>query len=665
MKVVLIASLLGLASGTAVTPVQKVIQMLTGMVEKGKVEKHDEQVQFASYKQFCDDTAAQKEVAIAEAEEMIGMLKADIQKMKADAEKLTQEVHVLDADMMTWEGDVKAAAKVRAIEHADYQKTHKDYTESIDALTAAIAMLKDKMKDTPQAMSMLQNTRAWERLPADGKHEIEAFLAEPDDSFTPQANAYEWKSAGIIDMLNKLKDKFIDERTDLEKQELSARHAFDMLTQDLKASVKAAEEAKSSKAEGKAKALQQSAESSGDLKDTIATKEEDSKYLADLTSTCKRKASDFESRQALRAQELQAIEQAIEILSGGAVAGAAEKHLPSLVQKKATSFVQLRGDSAQDPNVIRVAAYLNEQALRTGSRVLSALAIRARADPFAKVKKMIKDLIQHLMASANEEAEHKGWCDTELASNEQTRKSKTSAVETLKGEIEELDAKIAKLGQDVADLTKSVAEVTSATKEAEQIRSVEKAKNTATIQDAQEAQAAVAQAITVLKEFYASAAEATALAQTHKGKQPEVFEGAYKGMGTESGGIIAMLEVIQSDFARLESETDSAESSAQKEFENFMTDSSVDNAAKNKDIEHKQMEKQNKEQTLTEKTADLETTQAELTAALEYYDKLKPSCIDQGVSYEDRVARRKEEIEALQEALKILNGQDIALLMQQ
>merc|ERR1719379_2492431 len=103
-----------------------------------------------------------------------------------------------------------------------------------------------------------------------------------------------------------------------------------------------------------------------------------------------------------------------------------------------------------------------------------------------------------------------------------------------------------------------------------------------------------------------------------------------------------MLEVIQSDFARLESETDSAESSAQKEFE-----------------------KQNKEQTLTEKTADLETTQAELTAALEYYDKLKPSCIDQGVSYEDRVARRKEEIEALQEALKILNGQDIALLMQQ
>ena len=29
---------------------------------------------------------------------------------------------------------------------------------------------------------------------------------------------------------------------------------------------------------------------------------------------------------------------------------------------------------------------------------------------------------------------------------------------------------------------------------------------------------------------------------------------------------------------------------------------------------------------------------------LEYYDKLKPSCVDAGVSYEERVARREAEI---------------------
>merc|ERR1712217_485446 len=57
---------------------------------------------------------------------------------------------------------------------------------------------------------------------------------------------------------------------------------------------------------------------------------------------------------------------------------------------------------------------------------------------------------------------------------------------------------------------------------------------------------------------------------------------------------------------------------------------------------------------------DLEATQKELDAALAYFDKLKPSCVDAGVSYEDRVARRKEEIESLQEALRILNGEDLA-----
>lgn len=40
--------------------------------------------------------------------------------------------------------------------------------------------------------------------------------------------------------------------------------------------------------------------------------------------------------------------------------------------------------------------------------------------------------------------------------------------------------------------------------------------------------------------------------------------------------------------------------------------------------------------------------------------KLKPSCVAEPESYEERVARRKEEIESLQDALKILSGDDIA-----
>merc|ERR1719321_1366053 len=121
-----------------------------------------------------------------------------------------------------------------------------------------------------------------------------------------------------------------------------------------------------------------------------------------------------------------------------------------------------------------------------------------------------------------------------------------------------------------------------------------------------------------------------------------------------------MIEVIQSDFSRLEAETTSAEDEAAKEYETFMSDSSADKAQKTKDIEHKSGKKQNDEQSLQEAKTDLDGTQKELDAALQYYEKLKPSCVDAGESYEDRVARRKEEIASLKEALRILNGEDVA-----
>merc|ERR1719440_665000 len=109
MKICLALVLVGLACAAAieqqervdVTPVQKVIQLLNGMVEKGKKEKHEEQVQFAAYKQFCDDTTVEKQRAIKEANEMIEILQADIQKYEADAAQLAEEIAKHDEDIST------------------------------------------------------------------------------------------------------------------------------------------------------------------------------------------------------------------------------------------------------------------------------------------------------------------------------------------------------------------------------------------------------------------------------------------------------------------------------------------------------------------------------------------------------------------------------------
>jgi hypothetical protein len=178
------------------------------------------------------------------------------------------------------------------------------------------------------------------------------------------------------------------------------------------------------------------------------------------------------------------------------------------------------------------------------------------------------------------------------------------------------------------------------------------------VSDADDAQTAVAQALTVLKEFYAKASESTSLLQRRE--DPDIFDSPYKGMQSESGGVLGMLEVIESDFARLEADTNAAESTARKEYSDFMNESKVDKAKKSAAIQHKNAKKQDATQALTVKKADLDDTQKELDAALTYFDKLKPSCVDSGAGYEERVARRKAEIATLQDALKVISGEDIA-----
>merc|ERR1719163_1829047 len=126
--------------------------------------------------------------------------------------------------------------------------------------------------------------------------------------------------------------------------------------------------------------------------------------------------------------------------------------------------------------------------------------------------------------------------------------------------------------------------------------------------------------------------------------------GVYKGQ--EGGGVMGMLEVIESDFARLLSETSSSEDESQKEYEQFSNDSAQDKAVKGAEMKNKGNEKTRKESNAASAKKDLAGSQEELDAAMAYFEKLKPSCVDAGVSYEERVARRKEEIESLQEALK-------------
>jgi len=653
--------------GTSTTPVQKVLELLEGLVKKAKKEKHEEQVQFAAYEGWCTGTKKEKDTAIKDADQQIEQLTADIQTYDADVAKLTEEIAELESNTMNWTEQMEKAIKVREIEKADYLTTHTDYTESVDALNAAINVLKSQGYSLMQKKA-LNKVQSLEHVPDDAKKVINAFLEQDPDMEANQnmvdANTpvYEPKSGEIITMLEKLKDKFGDEKATLEREEVAATAAHDMLVQNLKGQIKAASEAIESKTASRSKAKADSAQANTDLQETSAVREEDAKYLKDVTATCDKKKEDFDARQKMRADEITALEKAIEILSSEAVKGNAEKHLPTMLQAKSskgTALIQVR--SAKVPgNQLYVAAFLNDQATKLGSRILATLAMKVEADPFAKVKKLIEELIARLMTEANAEAEHKGWCDKNMGTNAHTRKEKSAAVETLTAEIDELKADMAKLTEETAELTLAIAELDAAVSKATVFRKEEKTKNAETVKDAQEAQTAVKEALKVLKDFYAEAAKATSLVQQKRKRQdpaPEIFDEPYKGAQAESGGVVGMLEVILSDFERLEAETTMSETQALKEYDEFMGDSAVDKAEKTKEINHKHTKKENEAAALSDAQDNLEQTQKQLDAALEEYDELKKACIAEPMSYEERVALRKQEIESLKEALNILEQQ--------
>jgi len=288
MRAVVIFTLMAFACSEKITPVQKVIELMNNMVEKGKKEKQDEAVQFASFKGFCDNTVAAKQKSIAEASEMIESLTADIEKYEAEAATLAKEITSLEADISTWEGDSNAAVKVREIEHTDYVATHKDYSESISALEMAVATLKKTSGDVAQAAAALMQVASGKLFPAESRKVINAFLTMGSDEkhalkmSAPEANAYEFQSQGVVDMLEKLAGKFEDERSALEEEETNAVQSFDMLKADLTNQLDAANSANSEKKQAKAKALQGAADSKGALQDTVTTRDDDSKYTADL-----------------------------------------------------------------------------------------------------------------------------------------------------------------------------------------------------------------------------------------------------------------------------------------------------------------------------------------------------------------------------------------------
>merc|ERR1719324_1062410 len=643
--IILAFALVACCQAATVTPVQKVLEMMTEMKAKGEKMMDEEQKTMRAYTEWVDDESTQLGFEIKTGKSDIEKLTAEAVKADSDVAELGSAIGKLEGDLSQLEAEKKEATDLRNEQHAEYSKISTDYAESVDALERAIQTMESKNYNVPEAEALLQKMA----ISKPGMQRVlAAFIQEGQHGEVarggPAVNAYEFQSGGIISLLEKFLKKFQGELEEVETEESNQAKNFDLEMINLSNTIDYLKKEIEEKSVLKAKRSKESAQAKSDLASTKKELAEDEKTLADMTATFAAKSDQFKANQEVRKAELEAISKAIEIISDPSVAGSYGEHI-NLAQTK-SSFLQLRSARSRVSSRQRVVSFLEKKAALLSSVALKTLAKQVESNPFDKVVQMIKDLVEKLKEEAKAEAEHKAWCDEQLHDNKIKREKKTAKVNKLTATVESMTEDIATMAKKIQTLKEEQAELTLAMSKATTQRDKEKATNTDTIKDAAAGEEATKAALTVLKEFYAS--QGSFLQQV-----PEMA--AYKGMSSAKGGVVGMLEVIVSDFARLHADTKASDTAAAKEYDAFIKDATASKKAKH-DLEFKtSLEKDQTEFEKGETQKDLEATQQELDKALEYQQYLKPVCLEVHVSYEERAARRKEEIEALKEAYKILD----------
>jgi hypothetical protein len=645
----LLTTCAAVAEGAKVTPVQKVLQMMGEMVAKGEKAMAEEQKIMAAYSEWVSDETTRLNQNIEIASKEIEKLTAFITKTDNDIATLGSEIAELDDVIAQKEGELAEATKIRAAEKAEYDANQADLAESVDALQRAIDKLKSEDYDRPQAMMLLQKMA----VSTPGMSSVlAAFLQQASKAHEPGAPdvaAYEFQSGGIVEMLEGLFAKFEKELGDVEAAETSKVQNFDLNKIQLTDLIAYSQKNRNEKATTKADLAAKSAKAKGDLASTQESKAADEKTLAEMTSVHEQKSEIYAENQEVRKLELAALNKAIEIISAPNVADSYAGHI-NLAQQP--SFLQTRSTSERVLAKTRVAEFLRKRARALSSETLAKAANEIAANPFTKVIDMIKSLLAKLKEEAAAEADHKAWCDKELKDNKNKRNKKTAQSEKLQAEIADINANIDTMAKKIVTLAKEQEELTKAMGEATKDRNAEKAENEATIADAAAGSAAVKSALVVLRDFYMSQ-EGPSFAQ----QAPEMK--AYSGMASAKGGVVGMLEVIVSDFVRLEAETKGAETQAAAEYDSFMRDAKADKLAKHKAEVKTKLEKDQAEFDLSNAEKMLEGVSEELARANDYFERLKPECLEVHVSYEERVAARKAEIAALKDAYTILDQKTV------
>jgi uncharacterized protein YlxW (UPF0749 family) len=674
------ATLLAVAQGaeTSNNPLGAVIDLLNGLKAKVIKDGEDEQKAYGEFFEWCDDAAKNSQFAIKTATAKSEKLSAEIADLSASIEASTAKIEDLAAAISTSETELKDATLIRDKEAADFAASEKELSETLSALDRALAILEKEMAknpasfaqvDTSNIASLLQSFSALIDATAVSVADKQKLVAlvqsqqsdsdddEDDAPGAPAAATYKTHSGGILEVLEDLKEKAETQLADLRKAESNTKHNFDLLKGSLEDDISVKTKYMTEEKTAKAESSEGKATAEGDLETTTADLKSAKEELATTSATCMTTAADHEATVAARNEELKVIAEATKILletSSGAV-----EQTYSLVQVGASSRMQSRADLAR----VEVATFVKQLARKEHSAALAQLASKIAAvarysdDPFTKVKGLIQDMIIKLESEAQAAATEKAWCDEQMAKTEEKKSELDEDIAKLTTKIDQATARSTQLKAEVKTLQGELAALAKEQAEMDKIRQDENAAYTEAKADLELGLSGVRKALDVLRSYYGGSAALIQDTQFKSFMQQPAAPVKFEKSTGAGDSIVGILEVVESDFANNLAKVETEESDEVEDYEKTTQENAVTKTTKVQDVKYKTQEFTGLDKTVNELSADKESASAELASVMEYYGEVKDRCIAKPETYEERQAKRQNEIKGLKEALSILESE--------
>jgi len=638
------ASALQAPSGTG-----KVIEMLQGMIAKGNEEKEKEVVMFKQISLEVTGKVAETKAEIKNLKEKIERYEAAAGSASTESGRLAEEIKAESATNAANTAELNERTAEYHAAKKDNDARILDLEETVNALTWALDALKSQPKSLPA--DFIQTVM--KKVPA-AKADLQAFLEQPQATQT----AYENQSGGILQLLADMKGETEKDLQAARTGAMNETHSFEMYKSNKENEIAGLEKSISDKTSEKARQDKINGEktaAASKAKNELSTAQ---KVLKETQAYFASQNSAFETNQNTRANELQALTEALEIISGKPHENE-KKHYEKL-KDTVGSFLQVASrsfapqSSDQQRSLLKQAANIlnerNANKLNNQSKYLAMVSVQVMTGgPFNKIIKMIEDLLTKLEEEKAAEATHHAWCQEELKSTKADIEKGQQAYDNKKTELEDLESQKSATEEDQSELNDQIATLSKELAEATSARNAEKAENEEVIADSKASQEALSQALDKLNEFYKTASFVQESTQ-----QPTIE--AYGGQGGSATGVIGLLETVQAKFAEMEAEHQAQEQLAAKEYATLKQMNESQIAAKKESVQENKIKLVKLQANIKRAQKALKKLGESLGQVQKYWDELQPMCTVKHVSYEERVQMRQEEIAALKEAYEVLQG---------